>query len=170
MSDFEYPIFVVVICRQVLCKKSKTIIQNSISYQNISTFPVKIYCISFPFHCWLIYFYQKYHYSCLVIFRNPKLWKCTLLSRRRIRQQGGQPKGSFNNYEDQIIPNFNPLPPPRLGKNGHFTHLPPSSCTCSYWMPPKVWWRSIIPKLNQVWKTRQKIVTTHWQIKQSAYP
>ena len=55
----------------------------------------------------------------------------------------------FNNYLDQILPNFGP---PRVDKNGHFTYylsfvtwplrglstdpLPPSSFPRSYWMPP----------------------------------
>ena len=29
-------------------------------------------------------------------------------------EQGGQPKGSFINYVDQIIPNFDTKPPPLL--------------------------------------------------------
>ena len=32
--------------------------------------------------------------------------------------------GSFNNYVDQILPNFDPLPP-RVDNCGHFTHYQP---------------------------------------------
>ena len=30
-------------------------------------------------------------------------------------------KGAFNNYVDQILTIFDPLPPPRVDKSGHFT-------------------------------------------------
>ena len=33
-------------------------------------------------------------------------------------------KEVFNNYVDQILPNFDP-PPPRVDKNGHFTYYLP---------------------------------------------
>ena len=33
-------------------------------------------------------------------------------------------KGAFNNYVDQILTNFDPLPP-RVDKRGHFTTPPP---------------------------------------------
>ena len=33
-------------------------------------------------------------------------------------------EGSFNNNINQILPNFNPLPPPRVDKHGHFKYYP----------------------------------------------
>ena len=64
-------------------------------------------------------------------------------------------RGAFNNYVDQILPNFEPPSnlSPLSGKNGHYTLFtlcyvtppltfhwpstpPPSSCPRSYWMTP----------------------------------
>ena len=61
-------------------------------------------------------------------------------------------KGSFNNYVEQILLNFDPLPLEwrkwtfdMLSILSHMTHRvlstdppPPSSCPRSYWMTPKV--------------------------------
>ena len=67
----------------------------------------------------------------------------------QVKMKHLQDKGSFNNYVDQISPNFDPLPP-WVDNCGHFTWYltfvtwpsmdflltPSPSCPCSYWMTP----------------------------------
>ena len=45
--------------------------------------------------------------------------------------------GTFNNYVDQLLPNFDPLPP-RVDKRGHFTYLL-STKVGDYYLPFVTW-------------------------------